>query len=249
MIVMFLNPCFPKINQERGRDAKMGSKTWKLRKGLGWIIEHAFLGASIASDHMVTLVDLEKVLKETDAPYAPMTPEITKKAYEYMVKGKIGRVGRKELKVYDPDGKLLWDGLKENLESLLNCYEKGDVYSEKFRDAENEARWYLHATLASSIAASDEKLWKEFFKKIDEGMAPGRVLHEMMKGHGLFKDLTYYLDPETGGKVEKTPHTGVWKNPLSNKKSIEIYERNKVEWYKTIAKYIIPKIPVSLRKR
>jgi len=157
----------------------MGSKTWKLRKGLGWIIKHTFLGASIASDHMVTLVDLEEVLKDTDAPYAPMTPEIAKKAYEYMVLGKIGRVGRELVKVYDQDNRLLWDGLKDNLEALLSCYERGDVYSEKFRDAENGARWYLHATLASLVAASDEKLWN-FYDSYADKIHPGRILHELI---------------------------------------------------------------------
>jgi len=227
----------------------MGSWKWKLRKGLGWIIEHAFLGASIASDHMVTLVDLEKVLKETDAPYAPMTPEITKKAYEYMVKGKIGKVGRKELKVYDPGDKLLWDGLKDNLEALLSCYERGDVYSEKFRDAENGARWYLHATLAALIASTHKEWWNEFFSKVDEGLAPGRILHEFMKRNGLFRDLTYYIDPETGERVEKTPHTGKWQDPVSNRTSIKVYQRDKLQYYKKIVRFYMPSIPVSSRKR
>ena len=215
----------------------MGSWKWKVRKAAGSVIKHTFLGASIASDHMVTLVDLEKVLKETDAPYAPMTPEITEKAYEYMVKGKIGRIGSKLVKVYIPPDKLIWDGLKENLETLLDCYDKGDMSSERFRDAENEARLYLHATLAALIASSDDKLW-EYYEKNINNMPQGDILHEFMKRNGLFRDLTYYIDPETGEKVEKTPHTLIWKNPASNRTSIKVYQEDRIQYYKKIVRFI-----------
>ena len=205
------------------------------------------LGASIAADQTIVFTDIEKVLKETDAPYAPMTKEIAMKAYEYMVKGKIGRLGPELVKIYMQDDKLIWDHLKENLETLLQCYQTGDTLSERFMDAENGARWYLHATLAALIASTDDKLRKYFNERMKK-IPPGEVLHELMKKKDVYRDLTWYLDPETGEKVEKTPHSVSWRDPLSNINSVRTYMEDKIEWYKTLPEYVSP-VLVPVRKR
>ena len=166
----------------------MGSKTWKLRKGLAWIIGHTFLGASIASDHMVTLVDLEEVLKETGLPYDILDPLKAQVAYRYMVKGKIGKFLPKVYERWTLDGQDVFEGLKGNLERLIQKYDKGEID----RNAEYDARSFVNYALAMLLAAGDKKayeVWQEHHKK-REGLTTAMLLHEETKA-SVLKHLAY----------------------------------------------------------
>jgi len=165
----------------------MGSKTWKARKGLAWVIGHTFLGASIASDHMVTLVDLEKVLKDTGLPYDILDPLKAQVAYQHMVKGKIGRFLPKvygRWTFYDQD---VFEGLKGNLERLIQKYDKGEIDP----NAEYMARSFVNYALAMLLAAGDKKaykVWQEHHKKGKSLTAI--LLHEEIKA-SVLKHLAY----------------------------------------------------------
>jgi len=161
-----------------------------------------------------------------------------------MVKGKIGRLGPKYLK---PQGIDIWGGLKKNLETLLQAYETGKINS-NFNNVEYEARRYLHATLAVLVASTDDESWA-FFEEHKEKMSPGKLLHELMKREDACKDLTWYLDPGTKEKVEKTPYSWKWEDAESAIRAVNHYEIYKEvgmlhKWYEVLRKYAKKAIPI-----
>ncbi len=178
------------------------SKTWKVRKGLAWVIGHTFLQASRAADVNVYLTDIEKVLKDTGLPYDILDPLKARVAYRYMVKGKIGKFLPKVYEECTLNDQDVFEGLKNNLEMLIQKYNRGEVDPK----IEFRARSFTNYALAMLLAAGDKKaykVWQEHHKK--EKLLTAILLHEEIKA----VDEIRYLAYDKNGKEKKPVYYGV----------------------------------------